>query len=284
MNSFLTWWQTLPERIDPVIFSIGTFQIKYYGVMYIVAFSLTYILLNYRIKKHEFEIEKEKLENFFFAVIIWVLIGGRLGYVLFYNFMYYLKNPLEIFLPFSFNGGFRFTGIAGMSYHGAVIAAFIGTWLFCRKSKIDLWKFVDFVMPAVPLGYTFGRLGNFINGELYGRETASWIGMNFPLAGGGALRHPSQLYEAFFEGIVIFIILWSLRNKKFVKGFFFSAYLILYGLVRFMIEYFREPDDHLGFVLLNLSMGQVLCLVMILSGLIIIMFNSALYKVEKPSS
>ncbi|MFA7123129.1 MAG: prolipoprotein diacylglyceryl transferase family protein, partial [Candidatus Delongbacteria bacterium] len=124
MNSFLTWWQTLPERIDPVIFSIGTFQIKYYGVMYIVAFSITYFLLNYRIKKNEFEIEKEKLENFFFAVIIWVLIGGRLGYVLFYNFMYYLKNPLEIFLPFSFNGGFRFTGIAGMSYHGAVIAAF----------------------------------------------------------------------------------------------------------------------------------------------------------------
>ena len=273
MNSFLTWWQTLPERIDPVIFSIGTFQIKYYGVMYIVAFSITYFLLNYRIKKNEFEIEKEKLENFFFAVIIWVLIGGRLGYVLFYNFMYYLKNPLEIFLPFSFNGGFRFTGIAGMSYHGAVIAAFIGTWLFCRKSKIDLWKFVDFVMPAVPLGYTFGRLGNFINGELYGRETTAWIGMNFPLAGGGALRHPSQLYEAFFEGIVIFIILWSLRNKKFVKGIFFSAYLILYGLVRFVIEYFREPDDHLGFVLLNLSMGQVLCMVMILSGLIIMIMN-----------
>jgi len=274
MNSFLTWWQTLPERIDPVIFSIGTFQVKYYGVMYIVAFSLTYILLNYRIKKKEFEIEKEKLENFFFAVIIWVLIGGRLGYVLFYNFIYYIKNPLEIFLPFSFNGGFRFTGIAGMSYHGAVIAAFIGTWLFCRKNKIDLWRFIDFVMPAVPLGYTFGRLGNFINGELYGRETASWIGMNFPLAGGGALRHPSQLYEAFFEGIVIFIILWSLRNKKFVKGFFFSAYLILYGLVRFMIEYFREPDDHLGFVFLNLSMGQVLCMVMIISGLVILKLGS----------
>ena len=281
MNSFLTWWQTLPERIDPVIFSIGTFQVKYYGVMYIVAFSLTYILLNYRIKKKEFEIEKEKLENFFFAVIIWVLIGGRLGYVLFYNFIYYIKNPLEIFLPFSFNGGFRFTGIAGMSYHGAVIAAFIGTWLFCKKNKIDLWRFTDFVMPAVPLGYTFGRLGNFINGELYGRETASWIGMSFPLAGGGALRHPSQLYEAFFEGIVIFIILWNLRNKKFLKGFFFSAYLILYGLVRFMIEYFREPDDHLRFVLLNLSMGQVLCMVMILSGVLIIILNSASYKAGK---
>ena len=281
MNSFLTWWQTLPERIDPVIFSIGTFQVKYYGVMYIVAFSITYFLLNYRIKKNEFEIEKEKLENFFFAVIIWVLIGGRLGYVLFYNFMYFLKNPLEIFLPFSFNGGFRFTGIAGMSYHGAVIAAFIGTWLFCKKNKIDLWRFTDFVMPAVPLGYTFGRLGNFINGELYGRETASWIGMSFPLAGGGALRHPSQLYEAFFEGIVIFIILWNLRNKKFLKGFFFSAYLILYGLVRFMIEYFREPDDHLRFVLLNLSMGQVLCMVMILSGVLIIILNSASYKAGK---
>lgn len=273
MNSFLTWWQSLPERIDPVIFSAGTFQIKYYGVMYIVAFSLTYVLLSFRIKKHEFEIEKENLENFFFTVIIWVLIGGRLGYVLFYNFMYFVKSPLEIFLPFSFHGGFRFTGIAGMSYHGAVIAAFIGTWLFCRKNKIDLWGFTDFVMPAVPLGYTFGRLGNFINGELYGRETMSWIGMHFPLAGSGSLRHPSQLYEAFFEGIFIFIILWILRNKNFVKGFFFSAYLILYGLVRFMIEYFREPDEQLGFVLLNLSMGQVLCVIMILSGLFIMILN-----------
>ncbi|HXK50581.1 MAG TPA: prolipoprotein diacylglyceryl transferase [Clostridiales bacterium] len=273
MNSFLTWWQSLPERIDPVIFSAGTFQIKYYGVMYIVAFSITYVLLSFRIKKHEFEIEKENLENFFFTVIIWVLIGGRLGYVLFYNFMYFVKSPLEIFLPFSFHGGFRFTGIAGMSYHGAVIAAFIGTWLFCRKNKIDLWGFTDFVMPAVPLGYTFGRLGNFINGELYGRETMSWIGMHFPLAGSGSLRHPSQLYEAFFEGIFIFIILWILRNKNFVKGFFFSAYLILYGLVRFMIEYFREPDEQLGFVLLNLSMGQVLCVIMILSGLFIMILN-----------
>jgi len=281
MNSFLTWWQTLPERIDPVIFSMGTFQIKYYGVMYIVAFSITYYLLNYRIRRKEFCIEKEKLENFFFTVIISVLIGGRLGYVLFYNLMYYLKNPLEIFLPFSFHGGFRFTGIAGMSYHGAVIAAFIGTWLFCRKNKIDLWRFTDFVMPAVPLGYTFGRLGNFINGELYGRETSTWIGMNFPLAGGGALRHPSQLYEAFFEGIFIFIILWSLRNKKFAKGFFFSVYLILYGLVRFMIEYFREPDDHLGFVLLNLSMGQVLCLVMIISGVLILLINRKIINRKK---
>jgi phosphatidylglycerol:prolipoprotein diacylglycerol transferase len=278
MDSFVSWWQLLPYRIDPVIFGIGSFQVKYYGVMYIVAFSLTFFLLGIRIKKNEYEIKRDVLENFFFVVILYVLIGGRLGYVLFYNFRYFLANPLEIFLPFRYNNGFEFTGIAGMSYHGAVIAAFIGTYLFCRKNKLEMWGFIDFVMPAVPLGYTFGRLGNFINGELYGRVTESAIGMYFPMAGDELLRHPSQLYEALFEGIFIFIVLWSLRNRKFVKGFFFASYLILYGMVRFIIEYFREPDDHLGFVLFNLSMGQVLCLIMIFAGIGIILAQNCFKK------
>ncbi len=273
MSSFIGWWQTLPYRTDPVIFSIGSFQIKYYGVMYIVAFSLTYFLLNRRVRMKEYEIKKEVLENFFFVVILYVLIGGRLGYALFYNLKYFIGHPLEIFLPFSFSNGFEFTGIAGMSYHGAVIGAFIGTYLFCRKNGMEMWGFTDFVMPAVPLGYTFGRLGNFINGELYGRVTDSAIGMYFPMAGDEKLRHPSQLYEALLEGVFIFAVLWSLRNRKLIRGFFFSAYLILYGLVRFIIEYFREPDDHLGFVLFNFSMGQLLCFLMIVSGLAILVLN-----------
>lgn len=267
MGSFISWWQTLPYSIDPTIIKVGSFQVKYYGLMYIVAFSLTFYLLNKRLKNKEFDLSREVLENYFFQVIIFILIGGRLGYVLFYNLKYFIHNPLEIFLPFRFENGFEFTGIAGMSYHGAVISAFAGTYLFAKKNKLEFLKFIDFIAIAAPLGYTFGRIGNFINGELYGRVTESAIGMYFPMSGDGMLRHPSQLYEALFEGVFIFAILWSLRNKKFTSGFFVSAYLILYGTVRFIIEYFREPDDHLGFVFLNFSMGQVLCFVMIISGL-----------------
>ncbi|MFO7811065.1 MAG: prolipoprotein diacylglyceryl transferase [Candidatus Delongbacteria bacterium] len=273
MGSFASWWQTLPYRIDPTIIEIGSFQIKYYGLMYIIAFSLTFYLLKYRIKKNEFRVEEELLENYFFAVILFILLGGRLGYVLFYNLSYFIKNPLEIFLPFRFEDGFEFTGIAGMSYHGAVISAFAGTYFFAKKNKIGFFKFIDHIVIAAPLGYTFGRIGNFINGELYGRATEMPWGMYFPLAGGEHLRHPSQLYEAFFEGIVIFAILWSLRNKKFPPGFFVAAYLILYGSFRFVIEFVREPDDHLGSVLLGMTMGQLLCLVMISAGLVILYFR-----------
>ncbi|HAQ62224.1 TPA: prolipoprotein diacylglyceryl transferase [Candidatus Delongbacteria bacterium] len=269
MDSFVKWWQTLPYAIDPTIIHVGSFQVKYYGLMYIVAFSLTFYLLNRRLKNKEFELSREVLENYFFQVILFILIGGRLGYVLFYNLKYFISNPLEIFLPFRYDNGFEFTGIAGMSYHGAVISAFAGTYWFTKKNKLEFLKFIDFIAIAAPLGYTFGRIGNFINGELYGRVTDSSIGMYFPLAGDEMLRHPSQLYEALFEGIFIFIILWSLRNRKFRSGFFVSAYLVLYGTVRFIIEYFREPDDHLGFVLLNFSMGQVLCFIMIISGIVV---------------
>jgi phosphatidylglycerol---prolipoprotein diacylglyceryl transferase len=270
MGPLAEWWQTLPYNIDPTLVRIGTFQLKYYGLMYIVAFSLTFYLLNKRLKKKEFDLKPEILENYFFIVIIFVLIGGRLGYVLFYNFGYYLKYPLEIFLPFRYKNGFEFTGIAGMSYHGALIAAFAGTYWFTKRNRLKFLEFTDFIAPAVPIGYTFGRLGNFTNGELYGRVTDSPIGMYFPLAGDEMLRHPSQLYEATFEGIFIFIILWSLRNKKMPEGFFTGSYLFLYGLVRFIIEYFREPDEQLGFVLLDFSMGQILCLLMMLAGAAVI--------------
>jgi phosphatidylglycerol:prolipoprotein diacylglycerol transferase len=266
MKAFADWWQTLPYNIDPTLVQFGTFQIKYYGLMYIVAFSVTFYLLNYRIKKKEFDIKKEVLENYFFSVILFILIGGRMGYVLFYNFSYFINNPLEVFLPFRFRNGFEFTGIAGMSYHGAVIAAFFGTYYFAKKNKLNFLELTDFVVTAAPLGYTFGRIGNFLNGELYGRVTDVPWGMYFPMAGDEMLRHPSQLYEAVFEGILIFSVLWILRNKKFRHGFFVSAYLILYGTVRFFIEFVREPDDHLGFVLAGMTMGQVLCVFMILSG------------------
>ena len=190
-----------------------------------------------------------------------------MGYVVFYNFAYYLKHPLEIILPFSFSSGVTFTGISGMSYHGGLIGAILAGWLYVRKAKLNWWDGVDLYVPVIPLGYTFGRLGNFINGELYGRVTTSSIGMYFPQAPTRELRHPSQLYEAFFEGIFLFVLLWSIRKINSPKGATLAFYLIGYGLVRFCIEYFRQPDDHLGFVWLSFSMGQILCAAMVAAGI-----------------
>src|SRR4030066_2248915 len=132
---------------------------------------------------------------------------------------------------------------------------------------MDFWRLTDLLIPAIPLGYTFGRIGNFINGELYGRVTSKSWGMYFPLDPDNLLRHPSQLYEAFFEGIILFVILWSIRKKNIFKGFFLSAYLIGYGSVRFFIEFTREPDEQIGFIAGSLTMGQILCIIMILSGI-----------------
>jgi phosphatidylglycerol:prolipoprotein diacylglycerol transferase len=198
--------------------------------------------------------------------MIGVLLGARLGYVLIYNFVYYLQHPLEIFLPFSFADGIRFIGISGMSYHGGVIGVIIMSVLFCRKRKIDFWKFADLICPAIPLGYTFGRLGNFINGELFGRATTMPWGMYFPLDATNTLRHPSQLYEAAFEGILLFIILWLLRKKTGVDGSLLGLYIFGYGLARFIVEFFREPDFAVGLI----SIGQFLCLLMMLAGIMIL--------------
>jgi len=257
----------LPENIDPVIFSIGSFRLQYYGLMYIVAFAITYFLAWHRIKHEErFEISTNQLNDVMTYMILGLIIGARLGYVVFYNLTYYLEHPLEIFLPFSFSNGFTFTGISGMSYHGGLIGVVIAGWLCVVKSKLNPWNVIDLFIPAGPLGYTFGRLGNFINGELYGRVTTSPIGMYFPLAQTRQLRHPSQLYEAFFEGIFLFAVLWSMRRLKMPRGAMIALYLIGYGLVRFIIEFFRQPDEHLGFVISSFSMGQVLCAVMIIAG------------------
>ncbi len=267
MNNFTWFWQHLPQNMNPVIFRIGSFSLQYYGLMYLIAFGLTYALASYRLRKEKrFGISGEQLGSLVTSMIVGVLVGGRLGYVLFYNLSYYLKNPLEIILPFSMNNGFRFTGIAGMSFHGGLIAVILFAWIYTRRQKLDFLKMADLIIPAMPLGYTFGRIGNFINGELWGRVTDRSIGMYFPLAPGKELRHPSQLYEAFFEGIVLFGILWFLKDRVRTRGMMLPFYLIGYGTFRFFIEYTREPDAQLGFVLFNFSMGQILCFAMILAG------------------
>lgn len=253
--------------MKPEIFSIGNFSVQWYGMMYLLAFTTVYLLASWRLKKEKgFSLDSEGLQNLMVVLILGVLLGGRLGYVLFYNLGYYLRNPLQIILPFDISDGWRFVGIAGMSFHGGLIGVILGAFFHLRRRKISFLKTADLIIPCIPLGYTFGRLGNFINGELYGRVTEASIGMYFPFAPGDGLRHPSQLYEAFFEGIVLWFILWFLRKRLRPDGASLAAYLIGYGVFRFFIEYTRQPDEHLGFVFLNLSMGQLLCLGMIAAG------------------
>ena len=270
MTEFLHWWQHLPSKMDPVLFEIGPLKVQYYGLMYLVAFAVTYFLVVYRIKREErFDVSIEQIQNLSTAMIVGLIVGARLGYVLFYNLSYYAQHPLEIFLPFDFSNGMTLTGIAGMSYHGGLIGVIIATYIYTRRAGLSFLEIADLYVPVIPMGYTFGRLGNFINGELYGRVTDSSIGMYFPLAPGPELRHPSQLYEAFFEGIFLCIVLWSLRNIIKVRGGILGLYLIGYGTVRFIIEFYRQPDAHIGFAVSVFSVGQILCFLMIVTGMII---------------
>jgi phosphatidylglycerol:prolipoprotein diacylglycerol transferase len=223
----------------------------------------------HRIKNEKFNFSKDLIQNYFIWAVLGLMIGARLGYVFIYNLRYYLSHPLEIIIPFNFKDGIHYTGISGMSYHGGMIGVLLASLIFCYKNRINFWHFSDLFIPAIPLGYTFGRIGNFINGELYGRVTTVPWGMYFPLDPTHQLRHPSQLYEAFFEGVFLFIILWPLRKKNLFEGFLLSLYLIGYGLARFFIEFFREPDSQLGFIIGPFTMGQVLCFLMITGGIIL---------------
>jgi len=263
-------WQRLPEQMDPVLLSIGTFELRYYSLMYIVAFAATYVLALLRLKDEpRFQVTKIQLQDLMTFMILGLIVGARLGYVLFYNLTYFLQHPLEIFLPFTFSQEITFVGITGLSYHGGLIGVLVASTWYIRKQALDFWETADLLAPVVPLGYTFGRLGNFINGELYGRVTESPIGMYFPLSPHRELRHPSQLYEAFFEGLFLFVVLWALRRRQWPSGVMLPLYLVGYGLARFVVEFFRQPDSHLGLVFLVFSMGQLLCFVMIASGILL---------------
>ncbi len=264
MDSLITWWQHLPAKMDPVIFTVFGFPIRWYATMYLIAFGITYLLAKYRIRNEELLYSTEFLSNLMTWSILGLLLGGRIGYMLFYNLEWALSDPLSVILPMAKIGdSWQFTGFRGMSYHGGVIGVTLAVYFYSRKHKLSFFKVSDFLIPGIPLGFTFGRLGNFINGELYGRITESPLGMIFPSAReGGLLRHPSQLYEALFEGIILFLIVWPLRKKGPFPGAVTGLYIFGYGFFRFFIEFFRQPDEHLGFIILNLSMGQLLCLTM----------------------
>ncbi len=267
----------MPFWINPTIFSLGNFRIDWYPLMYLVGFLVVYFLLKYRINKKEIKFEKIKIENWLFDLtafsFLGLILGARLGYVLFYDFSYYLNNPGAIISPFDSISG-NFIGIYGMSYHGGLLGVILSAWIFFKKNKkyfkANFLELADFVVPAIPAGYFFGRMGNFLNGELYGRVTQNFWGMYFPADYSLALRHPSQLYEAFLEGIILFVILWSIRNKKEFQGKLLGLYISGYAFFRLIAEFFREPDEQIGYLFNFLTLGQMLSLMMLMAGIILI--------------
>jgi len=272
MENWLQIYQNIPLQINPMALGVGFFQVSWYSLMYLIGFMTVYWLLAWRIKKKEGDWSKEIIQEFLIKVFFGVIIGGRLGYVLFYNLPFYLENPLAIISPFSEG---QWTGIYGMSYHGGLIGVLGAALWFCRKNKFNFFSVSDFIIPAIPAGYFFGRIGNFLNGELFGRITQKGWGMYFP--GETVLRHPSQLYEAFFEGLILFAILWFWRNKTQLKGKFLWLYLLGYSSFRFGIEFFRQPDEQIGLFFGFLTLGQIFSL--IITGLVLIfLFYSARYR------
>lgn len=297
-----------PTWLNPEI--VSGLPLRWYGLMYLVAFYLTYRLLRIRIAERRLNTDKDTVINLFFWGIIGVLIGGRILSVIVYDPTgYYLRNPLQIIVPFiRQDGRLRFTGLQGMAYHGGLAGAMVAVALYCRAKRLPVAEWMDMIATCTPLGYTFGRLGNFINGELYGRVTAVPWGVVFPAAPSfpageewvrdlaarsgieigpeqvlvNLSRHPSQLYEAVLEGLVLFAVLWFvLRRRAPFPGVLFSAYLIGYGLVRFAVEYVRQPDPGLDFLIMlvqvtnpskislaNFTTGQVLCAIMIVAGVL----------------
>jgi phosphatidylglycerol:prolipoprotein diacylglycerol transferase len=308
-----------PTWLNPEIFP--NLPIRWYGLMYIFAFATAFFLYRKQVRERRFPMSENDLSSLFFWGILGLLLGARLFSTLFYHGdNTYWQKPWLIFWPFNEDG--KFTGLEGMSYHGGAFAGLLAVIIFAKVKKYSFREIGDMFAAAIPLGYTFGRLGNFINQELYGKVTTAPWGVIFPRAqelrmdipwvqevaekagveitrfGDFAFpvnlpRHPSQLYEALFEGIILWAIIWFFRNRKPFKGFLVGLYFAGYGLFRFVIEYFREPDRHLGYrielgaitpatdyayshPLLSFTTGQILCLLMILFGIVWLIVASRL--------
>ncbi|MCU0587562.1 MAG: prolipoprotein diacylglyceryl transferase [Syntrophobacteraceae bacterium] len=245
-------------KINPDLITIGPIKIRWYGVMYVLGFLGAYWLIPRQKRSREIGLQGTVAQDLIFYLALGLILGARLGYVAFYqfnNYAHYLQNPLEILA----------TWHGGMSFHGGFVGAVLAGWIFSRRRKMPFWAIADSAVVTAPIGLGLGRLGNFINGELFGRPSGVPWAMVFP-EGGPLPRHPSQLYEAALEGLVLFSLLWFLRQRSFRDGMMVVFFVFFYGVFRFVIEFYREPDPQIGLVLGFLTMGQMLCLAMVVGA------------------
>ncbi len=252
-------WQ-YPD-INPVALDLGFFQIHWYGLMYLIAFVLGWGYGIWRSRSRK-DWHAEMVSDLLFYIAMGVILGGRIGYIVFYDLAYYLSTPLAIFEVWQ----------GGMSFHGGLIGVTLAMWLFARKTKKSLFEVADFVAPLIPIGLLTGRIGNFINGELWGKVTDSSLGMSVydPALQAVVQKYPTQLLEALLEGLVLFVILAVYSSKPRKPGAIAGLFLVGYGLFRFLVEFYRMPDPQLGYLAWDwLTMGQVLSLPMIVVGLIL---------------
>ncbi len=268
----MTFWNNIYNNFDPVALDLGFISVHWYGIMYVLALLSALWIAKWFIKKDKLPISDTLFDNYFIWGEVGIILGARIGYILFYDThtSYYLTRPWQMFNPF-IDG--TFVGIRGMSYHGAIIGFLLATLIFAyRNKKEDTWGLLDLIALSAPLAYIFGRIGNFLNQELVGRVTdVSW-----GIYVDGVLRHPSQLYEAFLEGVVVFVILFMYRKKKRFSGELMALYGVLYSFARFIAEFWREPDFQMGFLYGGwMTTGQGLSLLMIAFSVAIYIY---LYK------
>ena len=242
-------------QIDPILFHLGPLAVRWYGLMYLLGFVAAFFIISRLAPRRNLPLDKDAVSDLLFYIVLGVILGGRVGYVLFYNFSYFIEHPFQIFAVWQ----------GGMSFHGGLAGVVIATLIYSRRHAIAILPLADILAIAATIGLGLGRIGNFINGELWGRVTTLPWGVVFPGAGPQP-RHPSQLYEAMLEGPIIFFLLYWLFSRKVKSGIVFFFFLIFYGIGRFIIEFFREPDQQVGFLWGGATMGQMLCLAMIILG------------------
>jgi phosphatidylglycerol:prolipoprotein diacylglycerol transferase len=259
-----------PKWIKPVFLELGPVQLRWYGLMYMISFVAGYFLLKRLVKLKKLALTTDDLYDLLFFLILGVMIGGRIGYVLFYDFSSYIQRPIEILYIWQ----------GGMSFHGGFIGVVLATLFLCWRRGWKFWEISDLVCAGFPIGLGLVRLGNFINGELYGRVTTLPWGVIFP-AGGDMPRHPSQIYEALLEGLVLFLIVQWLYRKNLPPGTVTWALIGFYGLFRFLVEFVREPDAHIGFDLGPFTRGQLLTFPMMIIGLVLFFIFARRHPPEK---
>lgn len=268
MNFIIELWQNLPFHINPIALNIGPLQFRWYSIMYLLSILTVFFLYIRHCKKNNLNYNLEKAYELFIYSFMGIIIGARIGYALFYEFSTFLASPLLLINPFQ-NG--ELVGISGLSYHGGAIGFLLAMLLYCKKYKLNFFKITNILSLYVPLGYTFGRIGNFLNQELYGRATTNFLGMYFPGDDLKLLRYPSQLAEALMEGIFIFLFLLMIAKlKPASKKIITPLYCLLYGTARFLTEFIREPDNFQTLFINVFTYGQILSIIMIIIGIILI--------------